>query len=76
MLPNAELFSVRHSLVCESKAGFSTSAFTKIHMWFLTWNGFTGAALFFFLIWSRLLSAMSKTDAYSLLANCVMIMST
>lgn len=32
LLPNAELLSVKHSFVWESKAGFSTRAFTKIHI--------------------------------------------
>jgi len=56
LLPNCELFSVKVSFVCESNAGFSIKALTKIHIWFLTWKGLTGAALFFFLICSSLLS--------------------
>lgn len=68
--PNAELLSVRVSLVCESNAGFSIRALTKIHMWFLTWKGLTGAALFFLLIWSILMvSHAHRSRTHNLLAS-------
>lgn len=62
LLPNADDLSVRFSLVWESKAGFSMRAFTKIHMWFLIWNGLTGAALFFFFIWSILFTPLVTSN--------------
>ena len=54
LLPNLRGSSVRFSLVCESKAGFSTRQLTKTQRWFLIWNGLTGAALFFFLTCSTM----------------------
>mmetsp|Transcript_6709 Transcript_6709/g.16658 ORF Transcript_6709/g.16658 Transcript_6709/m.16658 type:complete len:228 (+) Transcript_6709:1668-2351(+) len=52
------------SLVCESNAGFSMSALTKTHRWFLTCAGLRFLHDFsFFLIFSRILPAISSATA-------------
>lgn len=46
--PNKDCFKVKVYFVCESNAGFSMSALTKIHRWALIWKGFTFKFLSFF----------------------------
>ena len=48
LLPKSWCFVLRVSLVCESKAGFSISALTKIHRFCLMWWALMFSFLFFF----------------------------